>query len=178
MKTERSGFTLIEVMVGVLLTSVVVSLAAGMSFAFTDTLSAIQRSVGRTSVASNGRVWLRELALTVDVRDEPGFVFEGSATRCRFAASVWTAGGWGEATPVTISLEPGPLGGTVVIKGIGRGRIPVAQVSNDARIEYLILSSGSPIWVQEWTTRTIPPIAIRIGDGSSADLVFLTGERG
>lgn len=178
MRQGPTGFTLIEVMVGVLLTSVVVSLAAAMTFALTDTLDAIKRSGGRTSVVANGRIWLRELAWTVDVRDEPGFVFVGSPTGCSFSASVWTAGGWGEASSVRILLERTNSSTRVIVHGIGPTPLQVARLGPSAHIEYLIQSAGNRLWVSDWITETVPPIAIRISDASAADLLLFIGERG
>jgi hypothetical protein len=182
---DRSGFTLIELMVA-LTTGVVVVLVAHQLFAATadrgHTLITARNSLDR---AANARRWLAATFLSLDVGTEGAGGFEGRGDHVVFTAWLLTPDGWFERRPVTLGSEQGHVQASVT------PGTPIALIDSvsDVQFDYLLEPGADSRWVREWVSPVSAPVAVRMriakagcwmrDAGCVVDtLLFLIKERG
>ena len=104
---HRSGFTLPELLVGLLLSSMAVSLAAGVFFGASTGVQSVQAYADQHGADVNRWRWVGELLLATDVGE--GRPFSGSPTSLRFHGSTRDAHGWVQPTSASLRLEGASL---------------------------------------------------------------------
>ena len=164
MPTRRSGFTLIEIMVGLVITSVVVLLAYGVAQVGYD---ARARLVGHLRDVESARA-IRTLlsdalrnVRTPDRPDDPGFVLQNGTL------SFVAAGGTPPLDPDydwLIHVAPGTHGLEVAATPLGHANaVRVTFRSPDiTRWDVRVLDPNSAQWIQNWSTQRITPRAVAI----------------
>jgi prepilin-type N-terminal cleavage/methylation domain-containing protein len=164
MPTRRGGFTLIEIMVALVITSMVVLLAYSVAQVGYD---ARARLVGHLRDVEGARA-IRSLlndalrnVRTPDRADDPGFMLQNSTL------SFVAAGGAPPLDPDydwLIRVAPGSHGLEVAATPLGRAApVRVTFRSDDiTRWDVRVLDPNSAQWVQAWSTERITPRAIAI----------------
>jgi len=161
------GFTLIEVIVAVLLTSMVLMIASG----FVGSLAAIAdsaESAGPDAARQgNGHAILRELFATMDLGTRAGGTFVGTPDRARFSA--WIADPFAGAVSVEVEVATRPDGIDVRAGDLEF----TVDIDGDTSVAYRAASS----WRPEWVSGTTLPVAVRYGSGTGA-VTYWIGGRG
>jgi prepilin-type N-terminal cleavage/methylation domain-containing protein len=164
MVTRRVGFTLIEIMVGLVITSIVVLLAYGIAQVGYD---ARARMIGHLRDVESARA-IRTLlsdalrnVRTPDRPDDPGFVLQNGSL------SFVAAGGTPPLDPDydwLIHVAPGPRGLEVAATPLGHATpARVTFRSSDiTRWDVRVLDANGTQWIQDWSTQRITPRAVTI----------------
>lgn len=151
------GFTLIEMIVAILLTSMVALLAHELLTAVIGGAEAVRRAAPAADGPAMGRLWAAEACRTLEVGTGPGLGFEGTSTTARFAARLPSTDGWVERTPVAIIVAEGAT--TLEASGL---TVVVSDSIESAAIDYLVDASGDGGWVAGWSSPVSAPMAIRL----------------
>lgn len=170
------GFTLIEVMVALLLTSLVALVAHQLLVGVVDGAAALRRSAPAPTDPVLGREWVLEACQTLEVGTPGTHGFEGTATSARFDARLVTAQGWVERQPVVIDAE----GAQVSIRASSISA-SVVDSAESPTLDYLSDGGGEGGWVTGWSSPVSAPLAIRMRwtRAGVADTLFCTiGARG
>jgi len=171
------GFTLLEIMVSLLVSTIVVvaghELFAGVG-AVSDRLERAARAADRA--ANGSRVLMRLIGSM-----EPGSIasgsIEGSPAAVRFL-SRWAPGGRRAAqVPVVISAEA-----PFLIAILDADTLLLSEDVERAVFEYLPENGSRQAWRPEWRSAVTAPAAIRVrvtrADGSADTSLYAVGPRG
>lgn len=185
MTCPRSGFTVVEVTVAVVIGALVVLLAH-------QVFSAVADRAGRLLIArraldreANARRWLQATFLSIEVGMDSTGGFEGRADRVEFAAWQRTVDGWFERRRVRLGRTNDHLVATVV----PGGSVVLADSLARLAFDYLLELGAEAHWVREWVSPVSAPLAVRMRvekagcgtrvRGCAVDtLLFLIKERG
>ncbi len=153
----KRGFTLIEVMVALLLTSLVAMIAHQLLAGVVDGAVALRRNSPAPTDPILGREWVLEACGTLEVGTPGTHGFEGTPTSARFDARLVTAEGWVARQPVVIEAEKDQV-------EIRTGAITarVVDSSETPTLDYLSDPGGEGGWVTGWSSPVSAPLAIRI----------------
>src|SRR5258706_10368092 len=174
-KSRRGGFTLIDLVVALAISSLVVLLAARALVGVAG--GAAQLAAARPALDRNmnGRRWLIEAFGSLEVGTSSGG-FTGRADRVEFAASQRVPQGWVETRPIALSRE-----GDSLVAIVGPQQLTIARTVRSLDCDYLLESGASTTWVREWISGVSAPLAVRlrIGYAQHADtLLLFVGPRG
>jgi prepilin-type N-terminal cleavage/methylation domain-containing protein len=172
---HRRGFTLIEVMVAVAITTLVVLAAHRIFTGVADSARAVATSRESLDRQANARRWLKATFLSL----EPPF--EGHTDRVSFTSWQLAAGGWFEPRPTELSRD-----GSRFIGKSGSLSLALADGASDVAFDYLLDPGANSKWVREWISPVSAPLAVRLRitgcgkrDAGCVDtLLFLIKERG
>lgn len=150
------GFTLVELLVALLLTSIVALIAHQLLAGVVDSGAALRRSLPAPTAPTYGREWALEACRTLEVGTPGAHGFEGTPSEARFEARLPTADGWVERQSVTFSVHPGSV-------GVSTSAISATIVDSvtGATLDYLVDGSGEGGWVTGWSSPVSAPIALR-----------------
>ena len=153
---SRSGFTLLELMLALVIGGLLVVTVAQLFAVAGDSGSALARSRRAVDHAANAREWLTTTlgSLEVGVAGTPGF--QGDSGEMTFAAWVPVADGWMERRVVTLALANHRLTGST-----GESLVLVDSVragAGDDRAE----EGAQTTWLSGWQSPVSAPIAVRI----------------
>ncbi len=168
------GFTLIEVLTALVISGIVVSVAAAM---LTQTTRLVTDAAARARSAqdeANGIAWLREAFFSADASTEADGSFEGSPDTVRFRTTLPVSSGWPESTTARVTIEAGRI-----VLAVGTSRFVVSDSSESAVFDYLAeYGAGSP-WLRRWSSPARTPYAIRLRrvrpNGTADTLLFQIG---
>lgn len=151
------GFTLLEVLIGLTVASVVVLLAHGVFAAVVDGSRGVEAARVAMDRGANAHRVLRSMFQSVNV-GQPDAGFEGHPDRVEFSTWLLTASGWFEQRRVTLRLEDGRL------VSISRGNDPLVLGDSvqSLRLDYLLEPGADARWVSEWVSPVDPPLAVRV----------------
>ncbi|HET7188379.1 MAG TPA: prepilin-type N-terminal cleavage/methylation domain-containing protein [Gemmatimonadaceae bacterium] len=157
---RRTGFTLLEVMVALVVGAVVIlgarALLDGLSLH-----SERVRSLARSADAeANAEHVLRSVVLRGGLASDSAARFDGTPEQARFASWCDMAGGWQEQCEVKLVSEPHDDGISVVADLGEAGRLEVARHLDATTFRYLASASDGGHWVERWERAITPPLAI------------------
>jgi prepilin-type N-terminal cleavage/methylation domain-containing protein len=153
----RAGFTLIEMLVALLLTSMVALLSHQLLAGVVDATVTLRRAAAPPDGVVLGREWLLEGCRTLEVGTPGAHGFEGTAQSARFDARTLGPTGWVERRPVTLDI--GREGITFRSSAV---RATVVDSVGGAALDYLVDGAGDGGWVNGWSSPVSAPLAIRI----------------
>ncbi|MEO6059947.1 MAG: prepilin-type N-terminal cleavage/methylation domain-containing protein, partial [Candidatus Limnocylindria bacterium] len=154
---QSEGFTLIEVMVALLLTSLTALLAHALLSGVMLGEEALRRGVEALDGATAARSWALEACRGLEVGTPGTLGFEGTATEVRFDSRLMGGDGWVERQAIRISVE-GP--GVTIRTPVVTARL--ADSVGAAAIDYLLDGAGEGGWVSGWSSPVSAPLAIRL----------------
>lgn len=164
---SRRGFTLVEVIVAIVLTGVVLSVAAG----FVGAVGPLAESAGEAGLDAarlgNTHATVRELVAAMDLGIEGGGTFSGRTDEARFWA--WYRDPRAGARPLAVVLR---ASGSIVTVEAEQMRLHLAF---DDAVALAYHAGGQ--WRTEWVSGTTLPAAIRLAS-SSDTVTYWTGARG
>lgn len=172
----RRGFTLIEVMVALLLTSITVLVAHAMLSGVMAGEEAVRRGAELPDGPAAARSWALEACAGLEVGTPGTHGFEGTKREVRFEARLIGEEGWVERQEVRIVVDRTSVSiRTPVVHAT------LADSIDAAVIDYLVSGAGEGGWVTGWSSPVSAPLAIRLrwSRGEVADtLLCWIGARG
>lgn len=174
---RRSGFTIIEVMVALVVSGIVLVGARSILEAVADRAGSITRAASVADRDANGERMLRALVDRLEVGTGPGTEFGGDPTSTAFASWCEVAGGWQERCTVNIELVRDSSAVDLVLRTSLGDRIVLRHGLKNGAIRYLSTPDGGGTWIRVWGAGITAPVAI--GVFLERDTLYLrVGERG
>ncbi len=178
MRSDRHGFTLIEVAVALVVGALVVTVAHALFAGVADrgrALAAARRALDREM---NARRWLQATFLSLDVGTDSAGSFAGHPTRVEFAAWERSADGWFERRRIALERHDEQLVATMV----PGASIVLGEGMRDVALDYLLEPGAEARWVREWVSPMSAPLAVRLrlttGAGRVDTVLVLIKARG
>lgn len=183
----RSGFTLLEVLVAVMIAATVL-LAADVVFEqLADSRSVISRSAIEIDRERNASSTLSSWVAQADVSPRsPGAQprsFGGDETSATFTSWCLAPGGWERECEVTLHVakDTGDTSDTspatiIAIASTGDS-VQLTMHGTGIAIRYLLDAQGGGHWLRSWGTGPTTPLAIGVVSGADT-LVLRIGARG
>lgn len=177
---SRSGFTLVEVLVGLVLMSMIVMAVHALSSQIAGAAGAGQAAQQALDRRSNLRRWLKGTFLSCETGPDTA-PFDGGRDRLSFDAWVQQPGGWSARRSIELSTRDNAFVATV-----GGDIVPLADSVGGVEFGFLLEEGADTRWVGVWRSRLRAPRAVRIviapspvaTDPVPDTLLFLLGERG
>ena len=167
----RSGLTLLEVLVALMLTATIAAMAR-TTIESAQRFSALERATAAAHDRQmNGERHLKALVVRSFVQDS-ATRFLGTARGFVLSTFCETGGGWLEECRVAVDVAVTPA--PTVRFTVPRQETSVLSFAAPVRIAYML---GSGTWVADWNSQTTLPLAIAIESGERV-LVLRIGDRG
>jgi prepilin-type N-terminal cleavage/methylation domain-containing protein len=175
---RRGGFTLVELLVGVLIAGLGVSVAVGVFLGALDAVRSMSLDAERAARRATSWTWLTEALLSASVSPDSSRLFRADSDSLSFFGTLRVPPGWTEATQVNVSVSDGEIR-LMASSGL---RVLLADSLREAHFDYLTEYGAESLWLPRWESFTRPPLAVRLRyrrRGSPADtLLFYVGGRG
>lgn len=181
-RSPRYGFTLVEVLVGLVLISITVLTVRSISGQIAAATRAAQVASDRLDRRANLRRWLKAAFLSSDAGPDPG-PFDGQRDRVAFQAWLQQPGGWFGRRAIVLEATQDRL---IAIVGAS-DTLLLADSIAAATFAFLLIQGKDTRWVNEWRSTVHTPAAVRVlldrnspqqQEGSADTLVFLMKEQG
>ncbi len=177
----RSGFTLVEVMVALVLAGIAVSTAVGVFASTGDTVRKLGEESRAWTQRANARVWLSDALASAEVDATSGLVFDGDRESLTFRGWQWSRDGWVEPADIEVNLQGVRLRAT---NGSGTPLVLGDSIEGIA-FAYLPTWGEDTEWSPRWRSDSGLPVAVRLvvwsraGAASRADTsIVLVGAGG
>lgn len=172
---DRSGFSLVEVMVALTIAGLTVSIAGVVFGSTADMLATLKRQAVATDQRENAWRWIDDAFSRVVVNHDPERWFLGGSDRLSFHTEMWVEAGWRELNAVELAVDRGRL-----TARFPDGRVLMLRDSvTFAGFDYLDrLGAGAP-WHRQWESDVTVPLAVRLrfqsANARADTLLFLLG---
>lgn len=173
----RSGFTLIEVMVALLVSAIIVLGARTLLEQLGDSA---QRTVAAATLAdraANGDQLLRDLAARLDMGGGDAARFSGDPTTTSFRSWCDSPSGWQERCAVTLVVRAG-RGGSALVGILTPGdSVTLLDRGTPIELRYLGDPGSGGAWFSSWGAGITAPVALAVISGADTMIVRI-GDRG
>ena len=181
---SRRGFTLVELMVGLVVAGLVLLLARVAVSQVGTGAAQLVSARHRLDEHANARRWLASAFHSLQVGQDDYDSFRGGPGELEFTARLQTPGGWFEPTRLQLARS-----GTAVVARRGiRDTVVLYQNVIEMETQYLLTTGAQSEWLRGWYSPATAPIAARLilwrhdgetDSGPASDtLLFLIGSRG
>lgn len=153
---NRHGFTLIEIMVGVLISAMTVAIVRYEFAALAEGSEHLTHHRLKAMRRHNATRWLGEALASMEAGDgRDAFAGERHQLHC----TTWTLGpgGWPQRTPLELKLVNTDFRATTQ-----QGSITLFSNVGTVALEYLVDPSAGTPWVSQWESTVSVPYAIRV----------------
>lgn len=181
-RSVRSGFTLLEVLVAVMIAATVL-LAADIVFEqLADSRSVIDRSTSKVDRERNAASTVARWVAQVDVspRSGPGArprSFGGNDTSATFVSWCLAPGGWERECDVTLHVARDTNAVAIVAIASTGDSAELPMHGSEVALRYLLDARDGGHWLRSWGAGPTTPLAIGIVSGADT-LVLRIGARG
>jgi len=168
MTPRRSGFTLVEIVVGLTIAASVALMAREIALQVQQASVQLQRAERRVAARANGLMILRRALAAVRTRIDTAAV-SGNEHVASVASHCVSTAGWSE--PCVVTLVVSQLDSGMVLLGLGNSRDPVVLRAGfqAASLRYLDRADHGGRWLTAWLEPNRYPLAIGlIVDGDTA----------
>jgi len=178
--SARRGFTLIEVMIALTLSTLVALLAHQIFAGIVDGVGRLDAARATLDRTANARRWLIEAFGSLQAGVDSAGPFEGHPGEVGFAS-------WQRMAPSGLHRERiliHQAGSALVADEAGAGAVVLADSISRVAFDYLLEPGANTTWAREWMSPVSAPLAVRIritylGSPVRADtLLLLIGGRG
>ncbi|HKV50231.1 MAG TPA: prepilin-type N-terminal cleavage/methylation domain-containing protein [Gemmatimonadaceae bacterium] len=178
---RRSGFTLIEVLVALVVGAIVLAGAHQVLAILTDQAHALTRRAAEGDREANGERTLRALVGQLELGSPGTIPFSGTPDTVRFSSWCEAPAGWLERCPVTLSFAAD--GDHETLRAEVGAQPPLELVSGFRRgtFRYLESAAAGGQWFQQWGTGITAPLGIGVvlvRDHSVDTMLVRIGPRG
>lgn len=174
---RRSGFTLVEVMVALLVSAVVLLGARALMEALADHAQDISRAATAADRDANAERTLRALAERLEVGTAPGTEFSGDPSTARFTSWCEVPAGWLERCEVSLSIARDADGYALIARTSVGDAIRIRSGFHAGTIRYLDSPAAGGTWIRVWGEGITAPIALGVIIDRDTIIVRI-GERG
>lgn len=177
--TPHRGFTLIEVMVALVLLALVISLSAAVFAGVTGAATLVGDGREAFDRGMNARRWLDRSLSSIEAGTPEAGGFVGETEGMAYASWEPVAGGWYERVHVRLAVQ-----GTALTASINGLPLVLRDSVQRLTIDYLLTPGATSRWVEEWSSASHPPLAVRFrlvpfaAHDTIDTLLFLIRERG
>lgn len=174
----RRGFTLVEVLVALVLSSVVLMIAHRTWAVTIDTARALASHQAHLEHRATVRRWLEEILGSLDAGVPGDTPFKGTQVSLAATGSVVGPEGWAERLSLSVRLE-----GETLWCVTTRGRLRLGGIAW-WQLEYLVGEGQNARWFPEWESEVTLPRAVRVYLGHVAGtpavdtILVVPGRRG
>jgi len=173
----RSGFTLIEVLIALVVSAMVTLGARSLLEATSEHVLRVTRTARRIDADANGERLLHTLVSQIEVASPIDSTFGGDERSVHFASWCNVPRGWLERCRVELTFEQ-IVDGFVVTAKLSTGEIVVVRRGRTADgLRYLIDPADGGKWLRQWPNSSTPPLAVGIVIDRDT-LIARIGERG
>ncbi len=163
----RTGFTLIEILVAVMISAALLLSADIVFEQVADSRAAASRAAAERDQTQNAAIMISRLVRQVDVSSRLGsgstmHAFTGDSVSARFTSSCIAPGGWERECDVSLHVTADSTGAAIVA---------VSSTGDSARFRvrdrvlllgYLTDATGGGHWIRSWPAGPTVPIAIGV----------------
>ena len=154
---SRHGFTLLELMVGLAISAVTITIVARGYAMVSASITSLEQRRRESTRSINAQRWLTEALGSVEAGSDSGGVFDGQPDRLHCSTWVMGPGGWPERTTLDLRLEHGALRAST-----RRGDVTLADSIATIIFDYLLEPGLDSRWVNRWESPVSTPFGIRI----------------
>lgn len=176
---RQAGFTLVEVMVAIVVTTIVLAGARALLGQIADGGDRIAAAARNADREGNADLLLRTLAGRLQVSGVPGAEvrFAGEPRVARFRTWCEVPDGWLESCEASLGIIPADSGSALALTLSTGELIPLRRGFESGEILYLRDAASGGAWVREWGSSITAPLALGIViDGDTS--IIRIGERG
>jgi len=159
---RRSGFTLIEVMVALVVGAIVLLGAHRVLAILTDQTHTLARHAMESDREANGERMLRDLVGQLEVGSPGTIPFTGSLDTARFSSWCQTGDGWPERCQVTLFFAVSADHESLLAKIGARPSIELVSGFSNGAFRYLESAAAGGQWFQRWGTGITAPLGIGV----------------
>jgi prepilin-type N-terminal cleavage/methylation domain-containing protein len=153
-----TGFTLVELLVAMVITSLVLLLAARLFAGLTFAAQQVEFSRSTLDRRMNARRWLTVTLLNLEVGTTGAHPFEGHPDQVTFTSWRPVAVGWLERGTAHLGLSSGEFR----LESDGMDPVVLADSVADVGFDYLLEPGVDTRWVREWLSPVSAPLAVRL----------------
>ncbi len=180
-KAPRTGFTLLEVLVAVIIAATLLLSADAVFEQLASSRDGTARSTGVRDEKQNAdaliRGWVRQIDISPVGGSSQPHVFVGDAGETRFTSWCVAAGGWERECSVSLRTTADSSGVGVVAVSATGDSARIQMRDSTIALRYLIDAKDGGHWVDRWPSGPTVPIAIGIVSPSDT-IVYRVGARG
>lgn len=173
----KSGFTLLEVVVALVIGAVAITAGATLFAGLDDRADGIARAGRGADREGNGEWLVRGLLVNIDLGDATTAPLTGSGQEVRFRTWCQDPRGWLDRCAAHLEFRAGRDGSSLWLSLTSRENL-VIDLRDGVRhgtIKYLKEVQGQGVWVTAWTTMVPPHAVVVIADDDSLFLPVATG---
>jgi prepilin-type N-terminal cleavage/methylation domain-containing protein len=159
---RRSGFTIIELSIGLALSGLVFTGILMLLDQLADSRARFIHEADVENTVANGERILRTMIERAEAGGDSTERFVGDDRAATFVSWCDVPRGWPERCRVALILAPGTDTSTVQIALSSRDTVMVARIGGTSRLRYLNTSQSPPAWVVAWGTSIALPAAVAI----------------
>jgi prepilin-type N-terminal cleavage/methylation domain-containing protein len=173
---RRSGFTLIEVIMALVVSGIILVAARGMVEAAADDAASITRAAAAGDREANAEQTVRALAERLEI-SSPGTSFSGEPGATSFASWCDVPAGWQERCSVTIAIEKDSSGLSLNVRTSQGFQTQLRSGMKRAAIRYLVTAASGGKWIERWGDGITAPKALGLILDKDT-LIVRIGDRG
>jgi prepilin-type N-terminal cleavage/methylation domain-containing protein len=172
----RGGFTLVEVMVAITISTLLLLGAHAMVEQVGASAEQISATAADADREANAERVLRDLIGRAE-QPQAGSEFTGTPLGARFSSWCEVAAGWLERCTVSLGIVRVGGANVLVIEVHGGTLIPLRRGFADGSVLYLRDAADGGRWLREWSSAVAAPVALGIVMDADT-LILRLGERG
>ncbi len=158
----RGGFTLIEIIVALVVSSIVLLGARAMLSEVGDDALRIATQAQRVDSEANAERTLRALVRGLELSANDSAQFSGDERRVQFSSWCDVPAGWQERCSVALVIEKRRDGDALVIHASARAPMTVRARVRAGSLRYLSTVTAGGDWIRMWGAGITAPLAIGI----------------
>lgn len=175
--TRRSGFTLLEVMVALMLSGIVVVGVRNIFATTSDSATIIARRAETLDRTANGIRFLRHVIENIESTGEAATDFGGDSAGVTFTTWCTTPDGWLDRCRASLVLDNADGDSRQVVVRLSTGEtLATMTTSARAQLRYLTDPAVGDFWTDRWPAGVFLPRAIGIMTDDDT-VVLRTGDR-
>ena len=178
----RSGFTLLEVLVAVIVSAALLLAADAVFEQLANSRVTAAREATERDRSRNARALIRIWLRHVDVSPQIGasglpHVFAGDSVEARFTSSCIAPGGWERECQVTLGVSSDSTGAVLTAVSSTGDSASLRSSDRGQELRYLIDAANGGTWERSWPAGPTVPIAVAVVTPKDTT-VFRIGARG
>jgi prepilin-type N-terminal cleavage/methylation domain-containing protein len=167
---RRSGFTLIELIVAIMISGIVLLGARALWESLAGSVDRLRLEASADARVANGERLLRSLVGRLEVGTDQSHEFAGDEQHATFTTWCDAPAGWQERCDAELAIEPDSGGAEQLVARLSTGEvITLERGFSTGVLRYLNDPAGGGVWFRIWGHGITAPLAIgAITDGDTA----------